>query len=576
MMTEKQNRPARKKTPDDASEFEREQLRFLLSGDDVATTLATINPSLAWLPVLWQMKVVEGENQLIAWIERNFADEDAVRDVVANIRFFGPETATFLEYRLNNQTGTLPPLLLESWRLIIRHMKTANRGVLQNDWFEIAPQIKRGEHSTALLERIAEAVRPKLRLGKHFSLYQTDRDPPKRPSDLMKIDYEVADSLTADEVLTAWPENASAETDSRLISHLTSALEGALADATDVGVEYDEGFSTSDFDVPSVAQHPQNEYRSGFHVIVRSIAELWLRLAGKSPELALRCVERWRTGNFRLMRRLALFAAADQVVAADLAARMLISLPRGALFFTNSSVETYRLIRTRWNEFTPQDQKVILDRLREGPPREWFREGAEFDKAVDRSRFDIIAAMQREGFEIGDEATVLLKDIRARWPEWALRPAEQDGFHMWLGGGTSRISGDTDKLRGIPDNQLVAEAKKIAAAADFLDGDDWQALCLSDPDRALHGLELAAMADDWMVGFWRQLLWARKEYASADTEPRIAQLLLRWPAEDFGEIAGAASAWLDEHANKLDDAVLWPLWDRIADATLIKTEPGDA
>jgi hypothetical protein len=42
----------RKKTPSEASEFEREQLRFLLSGDDVAATLASVNPSLAWLPVL--------------------------------------------------------------------------------------------------------------------------------------------------------------------------------------------------------------------------------------------------------------------------------------------------------------------------------------------------------------------------------------------------------------------------------------------------------------------------------------------------------------------------------------------
>lgn len=52
MIDPAQPKSARKRTPEDVTEFEREQLRFFLAGDDLATTLATINPSLAWLPVL--------------------------------------------------------------------------------------------------------------------------------------------------------------------------------------------------------------------------------------------------------------------------------------------------------------------------------------------------------------------------------------------------------------------------------------------------------------------------------------------------------------------------------------------
>src|SRR5947209_7834088 len=97
-----------KKTPADATPFEREQLRFFLSDGDLAGTLAAINPSLAWLPVLSEMKLIQNETQLISWIERNFTDLDAIRDVVTNIQFFGPETATFLEYRLNAHIPNLP------------------------------------------------------------------------------------------------------------------------------------------------------------------------------------------------------------------------------------------------------------------------------------------------------------------------------------------------------------------------------------------------------------------------------------------------------------------------------------
>jgi hypothetical protein len=488
--------------------------------------LATINPSLAWLPVLSLMKLIKGETQLAAWIERNFEDVQAVRDVVANIRFFGPDTANILEYRLNAQIDRLPPLLAKCWRLIIRHMRTAKQGVLQNEWFEIAPRIKRGEISADLLERIANALRPKLVLNKRPSYRDTGNETPERPSDLMSIDYEVDDGLTPDEVLAAWPEISSAEIDDKLLSSLTAALTAALDDATDVGVEGARGYSTSDSDVPSVAKHGQNEYRSGFYAIVRVMADLWERLAKKSPTLALRFVETWRDSPFRLMRRLALFACADAVVPAEFAADVLQALPQGELFLTNSSVEVFRLIRARWEQLPKPKQEAILHRLCEGPPRDWFQADGEIDRAIDRFRFDILSEMERENFELGAEADAILKDIRTRWPKWQLKPADQAGFHVWHSSGSS-IVGDAAKLLGVPDSQLVAEAKKVAAVADFLDGDDWHALCLSDPDRALRGLDAAATMGDWPKSFWQQLLWARKEYTQSETQARIGQLLMK-------------------------------------------------
>src|SRR5260370_5081927 len=219
----------RKKTPTDATPFEREQLLFFLSGGDLAATLSEFNPSLAWLPLLSEMKLIQNETQLIAWIERNFADVDAVRDVVANIHFFGPETANFLEFRSNGQAANLSPLLAKSWALIVRHMHTAKQGLAQNEWFEIAPQLKRGDHSVALLERLANALRPKLKIGKRFSWRPTAEDKvPEQPSDLMSIDYKIDDSVSSDDVLAAWPDNATPETDENLLLQLTAALSAAL------------------------------------------------------------------------------------------------------------------------------------------------------------------------------------------------------------------------------------------------------------------------------------------------------------------------------------------------------------
>ena len=170
----------------------------------------------------------------------------------------------------------------------------------------------------------------------------------------------------------------------------------------------------------------------------------------------------------------------------------------------------------------------------------------------------------------------LLADIRERWPQWKPKPTEQVGFHVWHEElPIANRRDDTDRLKGVADDDLVAEARKIAATAGFMEGDSWHGLCLSDPDRALRGLDAAAMSGDWPKDYWEQLLWSRNAYADAGTEQKIAELLLQWPTGSFDKIAAAASSWLDGHAKTLSDALLWPLWDRIADATLIETPEVD-
>ncbi|MGD0307515.1 MAG: hypothetical protein ABSC71_22040, partial [Candidatus Acidiferrales bacterium] len=564
-MTDKaQPQTTRKRTPKDASEFEREQLRFFLAGGDLAATLARVNPSPGWLPDLIQMKLVKGEGQVIGWIERNFPSPEAITDVVDNIAFFGPESAQALEYRLSAQSSSLTPLIADCWRLVIQQMRLAKPLMLQNQWFQIAPRIAQGDRTAALLERIAETLRPRPKLGKRFSLHSIPPDPPEKPSDILSVKFEVDNGTSARDLLGAWPSDETAENDHKLLLQLTAAMNAALGEATDAGVERNDGFTESDFDVPSVAPHDQNRYRTGFSAIVQVTAELWLRLAPKAPELALDLVQRWRGGQYRLLRRIALFASGDPTVPAQSAAETLIDTPKAELFLFGSSVEVIRLILARWNEFPPRKRQTILRHLREGPAQSEFREGADVARAIDRCRFDVLGAMERGGLDIGKKGTELLKRIRARRPDWQMRPPEQAGFHVWTTG-AGYVRGDDSRYAEIPDMELVAKARELAAAADFLQGDDWQVLCTSDPDRALRGLDAAARAADWAPRFWQQLLWVREKYQSADTERRIAELLIGMPAESLEEVGVPASSWLQAHAVALEDSLLWGLWDRLID-----------
>ena len=229
----------------------------------------------------------------------------------------------------------MPPLFAKSWALIIRHMRAGKRGLADNEWFEISPQLKRGDRSVALVQRLAHALCPNLKVSKRLSWTDNEEKTPERPSDLMSINYEVRGAVSSDDVLAAWPSDVAAENDESLLLQLTNELSVALADATDVGVEGNEGYSTystSDNDVPSVARHRQNEYRSGFQVIVRVMAEIWTRLAAKSPGKAIAMAERWRDSPFRLMWRLATLLSQNSVVPGKLGAELLIGLPSGSCF----------------------------------------------------------------------------------------------------------------------------------------------------------------------------------------------------------------------------------------------------
>lgn len=307
--------------------------------------------------------------------------------------------------------------------------------------------------------------------------------------------------------------------------------------------------------------HVQNAHHTGFLQITRVVADVWTRLSRKDHRLALRYLDRWRHSPYRLIRRLALFVCADPVVPAIVAADVLIDLPLGELFLTNSAVEVFRLLTSRWNELPPTKREQIEDRLSDGPPREWLSEGIHGEEYADRLRFDILGQLEKHGFQLNAKSNATLSAIRARRPQWVLRPEEQTGFHVWLSSsGYGEEKNDPGNLQGIDDEQLVGEAMRLDAAADFGDGSE---LCRVEPDRALRGLEAEANFGRYPEKAWHQFLWAQAKFEATSAILRIAKLLIAWPENGFGIIAGSASFWLQENARTIDDADFWQAWDKI-------------
>lgn len=281
-------------------------------------------------------------------------------------------------------------------------------------------------------------------------------------------------------------------------------------------------------------------------------------------------VPRWIASPHRLNHRLAMFACTESAIGADLSGDVLQALPMGELFLTGGTVEVYRLLRSRWAELGAEIREELEVRLRNGPPASWFREGSDIARNQDRSRYDLIGSLIRDGIQFSDATLAAFEEIGARWPQWGLRPAAQAGFNSWSESG-SGDQGNVDQLDGVSDQELVVMALRLDAEGRLGEGQTWHSLCQNDPDRALRGLEAEANANSWRPDAWQQLLWSQKAFVDLDVPARIAQRLLAWPDASFSTIAPQASSWLAKPEALALEEPIWALWDRIFAAI----EPAD-
>jgi hypothetical protein len=300
-----------------------------------------------------------------------------------------------------------------------------------------------------MVERLTSFLRPQVEITKRFFLHDDKPDAPKSPGELMTIGYEPDEDIEINEVLTGWSADTSAAADEQLLLSLCHALDATLNDAIEIGLESNTGYGATDGDVPSVEDHPQNAYRKGFLPIVRVIAEVWSRLAAKDIVRARAFVLRWISSPHGLNHRLAMFACTNNAIGPDLAGDVLQALPVGELFLTGGTVEVYRLLRSRWNELNADIHDVLEARLRTGPPDEWFREGSDVARYQDRSRYELIGNLMRDGIQLSDDTRTTFEEIVARWPQWRLRPSTQAGFHIWSESGSGEI-GDPTQLDAHP------------------------------------------------------------------------------------------------------------------------------
>ncbi len=515
---------------EDPTAWRRERLTALLAGDpagvgkreldeavsllghgDAERILGELAPAPAWLPVLSGQRVfADGRASPGPWIANRLTDPEMIRACAAAPPV-GEQTWWFVGRAVEDKAAALPMEHRKAWRLI-RRAAQVRTFASHHPWYAVRGRAVAGDVDYEVREAVARSFRPHLRV-------RSPNLPPGLPSpeggptpvrSLVHADFGPAKHPpAAREVLDVWPQEARAE--AALLRTLCRALEEALEEAEDAG--FLDGLDRTSFDVPSVADHPQNQHRYGFMPIVRLVADLWARLALGALAEARAFAAAWGASRFLLLRRLHLHAVAEPAVfGADEAAVVLRGLDDADFWSDDFRRESMRLMAERWTSFRGADREGLEVRIRAGMPRALFPEGAFGDEAQwesirDYTAFIRLARIDAASGKLSSEGQVALADLRGRHPAWVPGLGDRDDFRSWSSI-TQGPQGDPSSLAGISDADLVGAAMRLQAERYFEQGDVWRIFCESDPERALRGLEAEADAGRWEPSAWQDLLWA--------------------------------------------------------------------
>lgn len=540
----------------------------LLDRGDASQLLGELSPEAAWLQILTERGLLKHPLPDV-WIAARINDSEMIR-ACAGLLPFDEQTRWRVKLALDGASDELTDIRKQAWRLMLGQPTPRTSSRADGSWYDWLPLIHKGQTGFQARDLIADILTPRVKIGKPLWWPDEVEQSPEALYKLANVDMEPADHPSPSEILEAWPDTVGDSL--ALFRTLDRSLTNALEQASDLGKTGD--WDAPSRDVPSVAKHVQNQHRGGFRPIVSALADLWGRVAKHDAGNARQLIRHWLESRFVLLRRLYLFALADESWPANEAAKIVLSLNDDDFWDSDTQVEIMRLLVVRWSQFGVQERTALDDRLRAGVPAALFTDEAVADverwtSIVDGSIYRRIHRIIAAGGAVSEESQTVLAEISERHPRWRAGPDDQDDFSAWH---TERIGldGHPELLAGVEDDRLVQEALRLQQEQHFDEGDLWRVFCGADPERALRGLKHESDSGRWDHGAWRVLLWAAAEKGDAAFQHDVAELIFAMPVAILGEILHAATSWMARQRDALvqapqqGEAYFFTVWDCLA------------
>ena len=305
-----------------------------------------------------------------------------------------------------------------------------------------------------------------------------------------------------------------------MIWPLLSKASEALISTLDLAVDAERiksEFDAIDYDVPSVADHAQNEFRTGFLPLVRVCAELWMRAARMDAGRARAFAQAWKSGRLRITSRLWLFTVLGDPDRSS-ASMAIALLELGQTDFWRIHKEAIDLLKAIRLADTDRADLLIAHIL--AGPDDLERLEAELRPRVrDREVWMRLMAL-REASALPEMAERELQSIIER-QGWRQPLTEPEYFSMWMGPVRNGPVGDPAPLEEVATEQRVEIATRLERDDPMRQMDVWRVYCSSDPAGALNSL-IAAQPPETFMARWEDLLWS-----VAGAEERNAPILVR-------------------------------------------------
>lgn len=329
-----------------------------------------------------------------------------------------------------------------------------------------------------------------------------------------------------------------------LLQDFTLLLRDALDLSREVG-NADERHDSSFIEQPSISQHSQNSNLHDWTVLIEFTRDAWLATAKSDFNKAKYAAEGWWQQSYPVFKRLALFAAShDEVISHRQALDWLLGDNCWWLWSPETKRETMRLLVTLAPKISSSEILELERAILVGPPRKMFREDLEdekWERIMNHRVWLRLAKFQAAGGKWNDLANAKLDKLNQEYPSWKLAEDERDEFSFWKEEGD-----ELHKVSRTPQEftELVKWLKEHENPDD-MEEDDWSQRCRDDFSTTSSALCELSKEDKWIVGRWKQALWA---WSEDNTNNKLwnsmAPILNDAPEDIIQSLAHELSWWL--------------------------------
>jgi hypothetical protein len=314
------------------------------------------------------------EQSAINWALRLKPAQHAERTAVEHLLFYGSKGD------LEEPWATAWHLIEESWSV-----SPVEEGP-SLAVYEIQKRLKAGDRSGAIISKIVDLVAPRLKVGPFESWQWRVSEKTRRPK---SVDQLVSARLTSGELIHPDKLGLAQVTDLSFLKALGCSLESAI----DRGLEIARRLGWDgthrlwplgdlgrvqylDADTGAVRERDPDVYHRGIAPSTKLLFAVVSRISELDSNDALPFLKRWRVAASPVHIRL--WAAAAQnprLVSPDEVAAFINGLDDRCFWNLHAFPEIAELRALRFSDLNVESQRVVVRRVRKGPPRGWLKPG---------------------------------------------------------------------------------------------------------------------------------------------------------------------------------------------------------